>query len=123
SGEGKAYDLRVSSRSEHEVIFQLPLVPVVDQAHPWVHLLVFDLSVRRNVRAPLLRIVPAEIIHLSGQFLCPCNLGVWVSPYKSHAEDRTGVCSGHAAIVCVCGWLLTMSDGVMMQRQHGFRRR
>ena len=56
----------------------LPLVAVVDQVHTGVNILDSHLGVRRNIRAPLLRVVADEVVALARQFLRAFHSGVGV---------------------------------------------
>src|SRR5262249_38334614 len=50
--EGHDYGVRVSARRHHEVVLQLALAAVEDEADAWVDVGVADASERRNIAAP-----------------------------------------------------------------------
>ena len=66
---GQSDGLRVSARRDHEVIFELPMVTVVDQVDAGIHSLIFHLAVGRHICAPLLPIAANEVVGLAGKFI------------------------------------------------------
>src|SRR5580704_13321320 len=72
-----------------KVIFQMPFVAVIDQVYSWIDVLVFDLSERRNIRVPVLRIIPQEIISRSRQRLNSSDSDIRVGVDRPQMNDRT----------------------------------
>ena len=64
-----------------EVVFQLPLVAVVDQVHAGVDVLVFHLSVVGMSVCPLARVVADEVVGRARQIVKSCELRRGVRAY------------------------------------------
>ena len=62
------------ARRHHKIIFELPLIAVINQVDAGINILVTDLAKRRHASPPLARIVAQEIIHLGRQLLQPRGL-------------------------------------------------
>ncbi len=77
----------IGAGGDHEVVFQLPLVAVIDEGHAGVDLLVFHLRVRGNVGPPPGRIIADEGVHLAGEFPEPGHLRRGVGPDEPHAQQ------------------------------------
>ena len=61
----------ISARRDDKIVFQLPLIAVVDQVNAGIDRRVFDTRVSWHIRAPLCRIVTDEVMGLAWQFLKP----------------------------------------------------
>src|SRR5208282_2662912 len=81
---------RVRARRHDKVIFQLPLVAVVNQVNGGINSLVLHLRVGWHVRSPLPRIVAEEVVALAGQFIQTSNLGCRIGPAESHPQHAAG---------------------------------
>jgi hypothetical protein len=74
---------------DHEVVFQLPLVAVVDEIHTRVDSPVLDLRVGGNVGPPLLGIIADEVVALARQFPHARHHGCAVGPDEPHPQHGT----------------------------------
>ena len=63
--------LRARARLQHEVIFQLSLMAVVNQVHTLIDILVTHFGKPPNIRMPLLRIISDEVVALARQLVLP----------------------------------------------------
>ena len=60
--------LRVRAGRHNEVIFKVALIAVKNQVHAGIQAAVFHAGVVRNVRAPLLGVIPDDVVRLAGEF-------------------------------------------------------
>src|SRR6266508_3732013 len=83
-----------------EIVFQLPLIAVVDQVDAGIHFTVSDLRIGADVGPPLPGVVSNEVVDLSGKLAFSCQSRLGVGSGRLHAQDagspRAG---GHA------GWV------------------
>src|SRR5439155_69045 len=63
--------LGIGAGGDHEVVFELPLVTVVDEVDARIEVLIPDLCVRGNVDTPLLRIIADEVVAFARQLTDP----------------------------------------------------
>ena len=68
-------------------MFQLSLVPVVDQIDSGIDVAVADLRVGGNVRAPLLRVVADKIIGLAWERVQPIDGWMGIRANQFHPQD------------------------------------
>ena len=88
SVEGQS-DLRGIGAGRHdEVVFELALIAVVDQINPGIDVCVGDLLVRRNVRAPLRRISPDDVIDDARKLVEPDHLSLRIGALEGHPDHR-----------------------------------
>src|SRR5207247_2802863 len=59
--EGQLDQIRISARRDDEVVFQLPLIAVIDAVNPEVEVSALELGIRGGIGAPLVRIVHYEL--------------------------------------------------------------
>src|SRR5438309_1300505 len=78
---------RIGSRRDNEIVFELPVVAVIDQIDARIDLTVPYCGKGGNIRAPKRRIVADEIIELAGQLFAAADRGVWISADQLHAQD------------------------------------
>src|SRR6202035_5260553 len=64
ASEGKSNDAGISAGTDDEVIFQLLLVPVVNQIHSWIDAGVTYFLIARHARVPLRRIIADKVVAL-----------------------------------------------------------
>ena len=67
--DGQLDSGRIGAGRDNKVVFQLALVAVINHVHARVHIPVMDLGVVRDIGAPLLGIVPLEVVALAGQLV------------------------------------------------------
>ena len=79
--------LWVGAGRHDKIVFQLPVGAVIDQVDPWIHGLIFDSSVSRNLGSPLLRIVPHEVVAGPRKVRQAGDLGGGIGPQELHAQD------------------------------------
>src|SRR5580704_11586762 len=72
-----------------KVIFQIPFIAVIDQVYSWIDVLVFDLSERRNICVPVLRIISQEIISRSRKRLNSSDSDIRVGVDRAQINDGT----------------------------------
>ena len=84
--EGQLDQIRISAWADDEVILQLPLIAVIDEVDPVVEVSVLDLGVRGHIGAPLLRIVPDEVVGLAGQLFLSFYACLGVGADEFHPE-------------------------------------
>src|SRR5580698_4614767 len=58
---------RTGPRRNHKVIFQLPLVAVIDQINAGIHTGVLDFGISRYSTVPLGRVIAEEVVSCAGQ--------------------------------------------------------
>ena len=80
----------VGAGGDDKVVLQLALIAVEDQIHAGVDLGILDLAIRRNARAPVLRIVTDEVTHYAGLRGQPYRAGLGICPDQAHAEGVDG---------------------------------
>ncbi len=76
---------RVGTRGYHKVVFQLPLVAVVDQVNARIELFVSHLGISVDICDPLLWIVADEVVVIAGEFIDPRHRGRGVGANELHA--------------------------------------
>ena len=70
----------------HEIVFQLTLIAIVDEVDARIHVTIFDLGIGGNVRAPLIRVITYEVVHLRRQLILSRYLRFLVGPDEPHAQ-------------------------------------
>src|SRR5262245_38635119 len=70
-------DTGINARRDLEVIFELLLVPVVDEVNTWVKILIDDSTVVGDVGMPLGWIVTDEVVARSALLVCARHFRVW----------------------------------------------
>ena len=88
--EAKRDGAEVGARTHDEVVFQLPLITVVDEVDTGIDLAVTDLRVGGDVDPPLRGIVADEVVGLAGQFLQPRHARIGVGVGEAHAQHGPG---------------------------------
>ena len=78
---------RIGPGRDHEIVFQLPLVAVVNQVYARIHALILYLGVARNIGAPLFRIAADEVVRLAGQLVESRHARRAIRAHELHAED------------------------------------
>ena len=103
--------LGIGAGGDHEVVFELPLVAVIDQVHPGVDVPVLDLHVCGNVGAPLLGIIADEVVAFARQLTDPGHRWRGVGAEELHAQhcssalfrlDKPGLAGNSMLGVRVC---------------------
>jgi hypothetical protein len=79
--------VRIHSGRDHEVEFQLRVVTVINQIDARIDVFIFYFGVRGDVRAPLPRVVPDEVICDAGQFVHALDARRRVCPCERHPEQ------------------------------------
>ncbi len=82
--------MAVGARSHHKVVFELALIPVINEVHARIDIRVAHFGVVRDIRPPLLGIIPDEVVALAGQLVSAGYLGRGVRPHQLQAKDRRG---------------------------------
>src|ERR1700686_2143056 len=77
-----------------EVIFELPLIPVINQVHAWINRLILHSGKLWNALMPFGRIVPDKIVALSRQRSISRNLSCRGGSLQPHANYGTGIAFG-----------------------------
>ena len=85
-GECDAPGIRV--RSDHDVVFQLPLVAVIDHIDAGINAGVFHPGVVRHVALPSMGVVADEVVALTRLRIESGELRVLVRAHEPHAHDR-----------------------------------
>ena len=78
--------LGIGAGGDHEVVFELPLVAVIDQIHAGVDVPILDLRVRGNVGAPLLGIIADEVAAFARQLTDPGHRWHGVGPDEPNPQ-------------------------------------
>src|SRR4030095_8081493 len=76
----------IGSRSDDEVVLQLPWASVGNEVDPGGDVRVPDLGIDGNIGTPLLGVVADEVVHLAGQFFHPRHLRVRLGAQQLHAK-------------------------------------
>ena len=123
AGKAQGDGLRIGTRRDDEVVFKLSLVAVVDEIDPGIDVVVADLGVGRDVRAPLLGIVTQKVMDLAGEQLVAGHLRRVVGLKELQTEDRGGRLIRRCSVrtlgpSCLCGL-----RGPRLQGQHDISRR
>ena len=87
---------RVGAGRDHEVMLQLPLVPVVDQVNARINATRSNFPVIGNVGVPLCGLVADKVVGLARQLLEPCHPGRSI---RAHEFQPERVC-GQLSVVC-----------------------
>src|SRR6185503_1753274 len=75
---------------DDEVVLELALIAVEDQVHPWIHALVRDPGVGRNVLEPAVGIVAEEVVDSSALLFAAFDPELRPATDQLHAESRWG---------------------------------
>ena len=81
-------DARVDARRDDKVILKLALVPVVDDVHAMINPTLDNLPIVGNIRAPLRRQAPQEIVALARQLVRCCEAGRCVCAHHLQTQRR-----------------------------------
>src|ERR1700719_2314531 len=84
----------IGARSNPEVIFELPLIPVINQVDARINRSILHAGKLRNALMPFGRIVPDKIVALSRQWRISRNLSCRGGSLQAHANYRTGIAFG-----------------------------
>ena len=103
--------LRVRTRCDDEVVFELALVAVVDEVDAGIDVLVTDLRVGRDIGAPLRRIFADEVVRLSRLLIEAAHHGFTRRAHEAHSQR-----DGLYGRLCV---VFRIRIG-FRQHQHGF---
>ena len=79
--------LRIGLGGNYKVVFELPLVTVIDEINPGIDAFVFHLCIGRHVRPPLHRVHTDEVVRLARQFVDPLDLYRSIRAHQSHTQD------------------------------------
>ena len=79
---------RVGTGFDYEIIFELPLITVIDQINAVINVCILDPGVSRDIRAPLGRIAPEEVIAHTRQLIYTANtdLGMRTNQFKADVD-------------------------------------
>ena len=88
TGHRKPDRPRIRARRDGEVVFELPLVAVVDEINPWIDGVVFDLRVIRNASTPALRVIADQIIGDSREPVVTAYRGMGIRSKESRLDDQ-----------------------------------
>ncbi len=84
--------LIVRAGADYKVVLQLLLVAVIDHVHALVHARVMHAPEGRNVRVPLLRVIPDEVIDLALKLIQPGDRWLRACALQLHPQHgRLGV--------------------------------
>ena len=89
--ERQLNQVRVSAGGDDEVIFELLLIPVVDEVHSRIDILVFDFPVPLNLRVPVPAIVADDVVALSRLFVVLRDVRRHVTVNELHPEFMRSV--------------------------------
>lgn len=84
--KGKADRPRIPPWCDNEVVFQLPLVPIVEQVHPRIDVVIDDFGVGGHMGVPLPRIIPEQIVAFAREFGESAHLRMGVRPHQPHPQ-------------------------------------
>lgn len=79
-------ELGIRTGTDDKIELELLLVPVIDQIHPRIHMLVLYLRVARHVRAPAPAVAPDDVVALSGRRIASHDAWRRICAYKFHPE-------------------------------------
>ena len=77
---------RVRPGSDHEIVFELALVAVVEKVDPGIDVLVVDLCIGRDVGAPRGGIFADEVVCFAGEFVEPAHERLGRGTYETHPQ-------------------------------------
>ena len=75
--------LGVRTRSDDEVVLELPLAAVVDEVDTRIDVLVGHLSIERDIAPPLARVVAEEVVRSTGHLALPVDLRSGVRAHQT----------------------------------------
>jgi hypothetical protein len=93
--ERQLNDIRVRAGGDDEVVFELPLITVVDEVHPGINILVTHSPVLWNLSVPVPAIAADDVIALSRQFVVLRNLRCRVAVNELHPQFMRSVEQSH----------------------------
>ena len=85
--EGQRHHARVRAGSHDEVVLELTLAAIEDEADPGVDVAVADAGEGRHVAAPAARLAD-EVMRVPGQAVEAGDRGGGLGPHQAHADDR-----------------------------------
>ena len=80
----------IPSRLHNKIIFQFPLMPVIDHIHSRVKSMLDQFSVLGDAGKPMCRILPDEVVADARQLLGWFKSRIGLSRLKFEAKDRRG---------------------------------
>jgi len=90
--ESQSHPSRVSTRRDFKIVFQSPLVPVINKVNSWVNVLIAHPRKLRNIAMPFGGIVSDEVIALAGKLFVTRSGRVLIGSVQRHTNDGSFPC-------------------------------